>query len=152
MSSFLEKRKLMYNNKALRENIVKNFRVTEKEYLMGRDAQYPLSEEQKLNMFLLLCAVNVIRDICEIPMVVTSGYRPGHFNKATKGATRSTHLSCEGIDIRDTNKAIGQWCLENVSILEALGVYVESLDVTHKGPGLWVHLQIRPTRNRFFLP
>lgn len=118
------------------------------EFLMGRDAQYALSTEQALNAASLLAAINYIRGRYGKPMSVSSGYRPGHFNKAAGGAERSSHLTCEAIDIRDVDGEFAAWCLANQDELEKAGLYMEDPSYT-KG---WVHLQTRKTSQRIFKP
>lgn len=124
--------------------------ITLKEYLMGRDVQYPLSLEQALNAASLLAAINYVRGVYGKAMSVSSGYRPGHFNKAAGGAAKSSHLTCEAIDISDTDGSFAKWCLDNIPVLEKAGLYLENPDYT-KG---WVHLQTREpgSGNRIFNP
>jgi hypothetical protein len=81
-------------------------------------------------------------------MRVTSGYRPGRFNKAAGGAPSSAHLSCEACDFADGDGTLAEWCLANLHVLVAEGLWLE--DPTHtKG---WVHLQTRPVSVRVFKP
>lgn len=124
--------------------------ITRKEYLMGRDEEYPLSPTQMLNMCDLLAAINYLRAKWEKPMRVNSGYRPGRFNTAAGGAPKSPHLMCAAIDIADPDGTLAAWLYASDDLLEHVGLYMENPDYT---PG-WVHLQIiRPASgNRVFIP
>lgn len=128
--------------------------ITRDEVLMGRDRDYPLTPELETNLIKLLEAVNKLRIDWGKPLVVNSGYRPGHYNKSAKGATRSAHTTCEAVDFRDDNQGtFAKWCLNNLNLLEKYGLYMESPTATQEPPSrFWVHLQIRPTKNRVFLP
>lgn len=118
------------------------------EFLMGRDKTHPLSKEQTTNAASLLAAINYIRGVYGKPMVVSSGYRPGSFNTNAGGATRSAHLSCEAVDIRDTDGEFRKWCLANIPELEKAGLYLEDPSFTPT----WIHLQTRKTSQRIFKP
>jgi hypothetical protein len=129
--------------------------VTRDEVLKGRERDYPLTPELEANLTKLLEAVNKLRIAYGQALVVTSGYRPGHFNKSAKGASRSAHMTCEAVDFRDSDGALGKWCLNNLQLLEQLGLYMESPLYTHEPPGKrWIHVQIRAPKsgNRVFIP
>jgi uncharacterized protein YcbK (DUF882 family) len=115
---------------------------------MGRDRDYPLTPELLENLERLLLAVNIVRAEWGKPLTVVSGYRPGHYNKQAKGARRSSHTICEACDFRDPDKSFAKWCLTNLDVLTRAGLYMENPDFTPT----WVHLQIRPTKNRVFNP
>lgn len=122
--------------------------ITAKEILMGREKEYPLNSEQIENLLDLLPRINLVRFHYTKPLIVSSGYRPGHYNKAAGGAKNSCHLACQAVDFKDPKGDLAEWCLENMDILERAGLYLE--DPRHtKG---WVHLQSRPTRNNPFIP
>jgi len=123
-------------------------RISRDEILMGRDKTSPLSDEQSSNLDKLLVALNLVREAYGKPMTVSSGYRPPAINAQAGGAKRSCHLTCEACDFRDTKGELASWCLDNLSVLERAGLYMESPTHT-KG---WVHLQTRPTKNRVFIP
>lgn len=122
--------------------------IKAEEILMGRDAEYPITPELTMNLARLLAALNYIRGRYGHPMVVSSGYRPGRFNRAAGGAGRSAHMTLEAADIQDRLGDFKAWCLSNVHELEKAGLYMESPDATPT----WCHLQIRPTSQRIFLP
>jgi hypothetical protein len=132
--------------------------ITKNEILMGRDKEYPLNSEQETNLDNLWKAINKFRVAYGKPLIVTSGYRPGHYNKAAGGATNSSHLQCLAVDLRDNDGSLATYCLANLKLLEDIGLWLEDPRWTKiKGPdgkiiGGWVHLQIRPASKRVFIP
>lgn len=133
--------------------------ITYEDYMMGRDkGDEAPSEALKANANKLLNAVNaLLRDIFEDNkelryMGISSGYRPPSVNKNVKGAaSKSAHLTCEAVDLRDgPDQKLGRFLTANPEYLIKHALYMESITVT-KG---WVHLQTRPTKsgNRIFYP
>jgi uncharacterized protein YcbK (DUF882 family) len=122
--------------------------ITPKDYLMGRDKIYPISKDQAVAMADLLARVNHLFATFKINAQLTSGYRPGHFNKAAGGSARSGHLTCHAIDISDHDGEIGELLKNNVKLLEEYGLWLENPDHT---PG-WVHLDTKERKNRIFNP
>ncbi len=120
--------------------------ISRDEVLMGRDKEYPLSADLEINLTKLLEAVNKLRAAYGKPMYVSSGYRPGHYNKDAGGATNSAHCLCMAVDFHDVDGAIKSWITED--ILVECGLWQESPQSTPT----WVHVQIRPTHNRVFNP
>lgn len=122
--------------------------ITLEKYLMGRDKMYPLDDLKMANAKKLLETVNKLFDELDIQPYLTSGYRPGHWNKAAGGSERSAHLSCEAIDIEDQFGKIKKKI--TVELLEKYDLYMEDPTKTTT----WVHLQTRKTRSgrRIFLP
>lgn len=118
----------------------------------------PIQHQQNLDE--LLKRINVIRAAWGKPMLVTSGYRSlqDHLRiYSQRGITdrsripmASQHLSGEAVDISDPNKELQAWVLQNVALLEQVGLWCESFDSTVN----WAHFQIRPPKsgNRFFKP
>lgn len=115
--------------------------ITREEVLMGREQEFPLSDELEHNLQKLLLALNRFREIYGKPMVVSSGYRPGRFNVAAGGAAHSNHMVCLACDFHDVNGDIDQWItMDREQALEASGLWREAQAST---PG-WVHLQVVP--------
>jgi hypothetical protein len=121
---------------------------TREEYTKGRDKDYPLSADQENNMHDLLTKADKLREHWSKPLSVSSGYRDSDTNKRVGGSKRSSHLLCMAIDFFDKDGALAKYCLDNLSILEELGLYMEDPKYT-KG---WVHLQTRATSQRVFIP
>lgn len=124
--------------------------ITRNEILMGRDSEYPLTPELESNLSKLLEALNKFRAIYGKPMNVSSGYRPGKYNRAAGGASNSSHITCEACDFKDGDWSLKQFVLMRPEILEECGLYMEHPDHTRT----WIHLQIRPTKSgtRIFKP
>lgn len=97
----------------------------------------------------------------------TSGYRPPSYNKQIGGSPTSKHMTCQAGDLEDNDKALGEWCYNNLGTLRELGLSMESLNYvdaktgelkgTHSGYGgklPWVHLQSvpPPSGHTVFMP
>lgn len=120
--------------------------ISRAEILMGRDREFPLTSELEANLAALLEAVNKLRTLYGKPMLVSSGYRPGHFNSDAGGAKNSCHLLCMAVDFHDADHAIYDFCTDVV--LEQCGLYKEDKSSTAS----WLHCQTRATSNRTFRP
>ena len=129
----------------------KGWKITYKEYLMGRDKHVTPMKSELTNMHRLLTALNAFRHIYGKPMTISSGWRPSVFNKAVPGAAvQSAHITGEACDFSDPDRSLGKFCMDNLELLGKLGLYLEDLAHTPT----WVHLQIRKPRsgNRVFKP
>lgn len=124
----------------------KNIMISRDEVLMRRDEEFPLTPELENNLSNLLIAVNKLRTLYGKSMYVSSGYRPGHYNKDAGGATNSTHISCQAVDFHDNDNALKNWI--TVEILEQCGLYQEDPASTP----VWIHVDIRPRSHRIFKP
>lgn len=122
--------------------------ISEAEILMGRDKEFPLSADLRVNLGKLLTAVNGFRAAYGQKMTVSSGYRPGHYNSDAGGAKGSCHKTCEAVDFKDPDGAIKKFAQANIKVLEQFGLYMES----PRSTPTWCHLQIRPTMYRIFVP
>lgn len=119
------------------------------EYLKGRDVEYPLDATLEANMKNLLIAITPIREAWKNPIGVNSGYRPGRYNEAAGGSKKSSHLTCEAIDLHDREGKLAKFIIDG-GWLEKCDLYMEDPKAT---PG-WVHLQTRKTSSgiRVFRP
>lgn len=124
--------------------------ISPQEILMGREVQYPLTPELKSNLDKLLVSVNRLRVYYGKPLIVTSGYRPGHYNEKAKGAKDSAHLYCQAVDFRDKDQALAKWLMSNPQMLMDCGLYMEDPQYTPT----WIHVQIRkpPSGQYVFKP
>lgn len=122
--------------------------ITLSEYLMGRDKEYPLTRNMHESAVDLLCRVNYLLGWLQISARVSSGYRPGRYNKAAKGAPKSAHLTCQAVDLIDSKGSLGKLILDNKNMLDELGLWLENPEKT-KG---WVHLDTKKRANRIFNP
>lgn len=120
----------------------------------------------QFNLLLLLQKINYLGILYGKPKRVTSGYRSlsqhekiyeaKNKERVSKGLEpiavpmNSWHLYGAAVDIEDSDGDLKKWCLENLHILEELGLYSESFSST---PG-WQHFQLMPPASgkRFFEP
>lgn len=111
-----------------------------------KDQKCPPEYEDNLDA--LLYSLNEFRDAYGKPMIVTSGYRSPEHNALIGGAKNSSHLRCQAADFSDKDGKLKEFCLANLPLLQQCGLWMEHPSHT---PG-WVHLQIRPAKQRVFLP
>lgn len=125
--------------------------MTLKEYFMGRDANYPPADEVRENAEITVEKANRLLEIAEMERGVRSGYRPTEVNLNVPNASHnSKHITCEAVDIADNDGKLKSWCLQNLEVLEDLGLWMESPEFTPT----WVHIQIVPPHSghRVFIP
>lgn len=128
--------------------------LTRDDILMGRDREYPLTPILEENLQRLLAAVNHLQLLYrqrfgeDRKFVPTSGYRPGHYNRAAGGTPNSAHLHCMALDIADPGGHIAKWIMENRNVLAECNLWLEHPDYTRG----WVHVDIRRRPNRVFIP
>ena len=122
--------------------------ISVKEYLMGRDKDFPLDMLQAQNMADLLSKVNYLFGCLKLHAKVSSGYRPSAINKKIGGAKMSTHTVCAGIDLADPDGMLAAKMLDNVDLLKELGIYLENPKETIG----WVHLDTKQRKNTIFNP
>lgn len=118
--------------------------ISKKDLLMGRDREYPLTAELEQNLMKLVEAIQKLEVAYGKPFSVSSGYRPGWYNRAAGGAPGSAHMLCEAVDLHDRDNSIKKWITED--ILTKYDLYMEDPDKTLT----WIHLQVRPTHSRIF--
>lgn len=129
-----------------------SYQLRREAYLMGRDAEFPTTEEMEVNLARLIYRVNAL--ILVLPVQVraflelSSGYRPGKYNTAAGGSLRSAHLSCEAVDLRDTDQKVSTYLASKPDLLTKFNLYME---LPAKTP-TWVHLDTRARTNRIFTP
>ena len=83
--------------------------------------------------------------------LVNSGYRPAAINATIPGAARrSKHMLGLAVDINDPDGMVDDWCMNNLDVLEEIGVWLEHPSATK----CWTHWQIVPpgSGNRCFYP
>ena len=121
------------------------------ELLMNRHWEYPITELEAVNMARVWFRVNklLVQYPANLtPPLVSSGYRPGHYNTQAGGAPKSTHLSCEAVDVADPGNGLDQWLDANPLKLVDCELWREAPERTNS----WVHLDIRPRKTRTFSP
>lgn len=130
------------------------------ELLHGREVANPLTPEMEENLEKLIKALNPIREAWGRPMIVSSCYRPASINASVGGAKLSAHQSCQAVDIVDKEGAFAQFCLDNLTLLEECGIFLEDprytiiVDKSGVRQNGWVHLDIRGPKSgkRVFIP
>lgn len=125
-----------------------HYLVTRKEILMGRDSEYPLNATLEANLGKLLVAVNKLRQKWGKPLIVSSGYRPGRYNKIAGGASKSLHTTCEAVDFYDPKQELSGWLMKNQQVLHDCGLWMESPTYTKT----WCHVDLKPRHRRVFIP
>jgi hypothetical protein len=119
------------------------------DYLMGRQIQYPISEELELNAKKTLAAVQDLLMAFGSYRRITSGYRPKPINDRIEGAApHSKHITCQACDLEDIDQKLYLFCKDNGLLLKALGLWCE------ERRGGWLHVQIvpPPSGKRWFNP
>ena len=118
------------------------------------------SPEVQASLLILLEKVNKVRQAYGKPMTITSGLRTKEDQirvYAQKGITDlskipmgSKHISGQAVDISDPKGEFKDWIMENISLFEELGIYMEAFEYTKN----WVHMQIIAPKSgsRFFKP
>lgn len=112
---------------------------------------YECTGEQKGNLAILLDRLNVLQEAFGSQLKINSGLRSEDDQKRINPkAPKSKHLLGQAADIHDPQALFWSWCMNNMNICEAVGVWFES---HHFTPG-WVHCQVVPPRsgNRIFIP
>lgn len=139
--------------------------ITIEQYFMGRDKQYrnECGVNIQSNAANTVNLVNRLLYLADQDGVqpginpatgnfVASGWRPAVVNDNTcNAAAHSNHLDALACDLRDTDdRALAIWCLDNLDLLEQLGLWMEDPRWTPD----WVHLQTAPPRsgNRVYIP
>lgn len=127
--------------------------ISKNELLKGRDFQYPhdYTVEISENLDKLLVPMNAIRKAYGKSMLVSSGWRPPSVNAATPGAAKkSKHMLGLACDITDSDGSLWKWVIENLALLQQLGIYLEDRRWTPN----WVHFQLGPpgSGKRIFVP
>jgi uncharacterized protein YcbK (DUF882 family) len=127
--------------------------ITKDELLKGRDKQYPkdYTKEVSDNLDKSLILFNKIRIAYGMPMIITSGWRPSAINGSTPGAAaHSKHVLGMAMDVSDPDGKLWKWVLQNLDLMQQLGIYMEDRRWT-KG---WVHFGVGAPASgkRIFIP
>jgi uncharacterized protein YcbK (DUF882 family) len=116
---------------------------------------YPTNQFIDKNLAILLERMNELRDAYGKPMIVTSGLRSDEqqaslIAQGKSSARNSKHLAGAACDILDEHGELKQWVLNNVKILDKIGLWCE--DFAHTPT--WCHFQMMPpgSGKRFFTP
>lgn len=127
--------------------------ISKSELLQGRDQQYPGDYTQEIsdNLDMLLGLLNQIRTAWAKPMKMNSGWRPPSINASTPGAAlHSKHTQGLAADIQDLDGSLWKWVLQNLALMQSLGIYMED----RRWTPTWVHFGFGPpsSGHRIFVP
>lgn len=112
---------------------------------------YETDEETQANLEDLCEKLNEIRKAYGKPMVINSGLRSqADQQRINPSAPKSKHLTGQAADIKDSDGAFWQFCMDNMDLMEQLGIYFEDRAATPS----WVHCQTVAPRSgkRIFKP
>jgi hypothetical protein len=121
------------------------------EVLMGRIKIEELSPELLSNLNTIVPRVNELLEKFGQYRKVNSGYRSIEDQKRINPkATHSMHLKCAAVDLEDKDRKLTHFCLNNLKLLESIGLWMEDPNSTNT----WVHLQCYPPKSgrRIFIP
>jgi uncharacterized protein YcbK (DUF882 family) len=128
--------------------------------LLSNQAKFEdLEKDIQANLTELHRKVNLLRSAYGKPIIVTSGLRTKKHHLdiyARKGIfppkvpMKSNHLFGRAVDFADGNGKLKAWVLENIKIIEEIGLYMEDFSATKT----WLHVQTNPPKSgkRFFKP
>ncbi len=128
--------------------------ITTKDFYKGRDVTHSaeLTPDLKANAEKLMKTVNTL--LLEINFgdrTANSGWRPHSIQmEINPRAPRSNHVTCNAVDVSDTNGKLCAFLQANQSYLIKHGLYMED----PKSTPTWCHLQQLPPRSgrRIFKP
>lgn len=125
--------------------------ITLEELLQKKFIFKDLPKETQDNLMTLLERINKIRAAYGKPMSITSCLRTvADQQRINPKAMKSNHIIGAAVDISDPKGELDEWCVQNVKLLESIGLWMEHKDDTPN----WSHFQIYPPKsgNRFFHP
>lgn len=131
--------KLLQKHEKTNLQITKNFNISEMEYY---DVVPPILIA---NATELLTNLQVLRDACNKPITILSGYRSVDRNKAVGGATKSQHMFANAADIQVKDMSP----IEVKTLIEKL---IKEGKMKQGGLGIyndWVHYDTRGTVARW---
>ena len=115
-------------------------------------AKEELTPEIEKNAEDLISKVNSLLSSAGLShMMISSGWRPKAVNASIKGAAPfSNHVKGLAVDVYDPHGDLDNWCMNNLPILEEIGLWLEHPAATKT----WCHLQSIAPRSgaRVFYP
>lgn len=127
----------------------KNFKWSEALYLNQWNIHVVPTLDDLYNIEAIAKKAQLIRDFLDRPMMITSWYRPQHYNTLIGGAPSSWHRTGGAIDFRCFNFSADAVRETLEPKLEEFGLRMENLPGSN-----WVHIDNKDPKNgnRFFIP
>ena len=129
--------------------------ITLEAYWKGRDVTHAeeLTDEIRSNAEITVARCNELlaRAGRSGLATVNSGWRPAAVNDATANAAAgSRHLTAQAVDLPDADRTLAGWCVDNLDILDEIGLWMEDPRWTPT----WLHLQTVPPKSskRVYVP
>lgn len=125
----------------MKGSITKNFRWEEFERSnkadeLGIDNTIPDNTVAENVRALVFNVLQPLRDACEHPLRVNSGYRSKALNKAVKGAANSQHTRGEAADIHEDNPFTLAWLVLHIGLpFDQLILYDTFIHLSYKRRG-----------------
>ena len=121
------------------------------------------TKKQEMNAEKLIKALNYIGEFYPDLVIMVAGLRTPERNSAVGGMKDSPHLTGEAIDVEDKDYKLSKFLLNNLELLERVGLYMENPFCCtsktntksfngHVYMNNWIHLQIRPASATIFNP
>lgn len=128
--------------------------ISYEEILQGRAKLEDLDEETQANIKVLHERINKLRKAYGKPIRVNDGYRRPK-DTPKNGANKSNHLIGAAIDLDDDDYGtLWKWTLENLELMQEIGLWMEDPRWTHGKIGTWMHYSIFPPKShkRIYVP
>jgi hypothetical protein len=123
-------------------------------YLKGRERKFAqeFSDDKKKNAHKMVARASELLSAFGEKREVVLGWVPVNIAKRDGVDIESPHIWGQAIALKDFDKRLGHWCVENIERLIELELFMETLSATHQGEYPFVRLQIaRPEcGNRIF--
>lgn len=112
-----------------------------------------LTKEQTDNLTELARRITLLEELMERTFTVNSGFRTKMDQlKINPRNPNSSHCTGQAVDLDDKDGSIYDFLINNPDFTIKLDFYIEQSTYTKTAKSRWVHIQSRPTINRFFVP
>lgn len=112
------------------------FEISDRATELGIDNTIPDDTVAENIRALVFEILQPLRDACEHPLRINSGYRSKVLNKAVKGAANSQHTRGEAADIREDNPFTLAWLVLHIGLpFDQMILYDTFIHLSHKKYG-----------------